>query len=108
MVETIPVGDGPYQMECNPSNEDIYVANLGSSLDDVTVIDTSLPVFLEPIADAGRDQFGKSDELVQLDGSNSSDPNESYSWIQTNGPEVMLNDATAINQIFSAPHLLLK
>jgi hypothetical protein len=61
---------------------------------------------LGPIADAGPDQTVESNELVQLDGSNSSDPEGStltYSWNQTEGPKVMLNDETSINPTFTAP-----
>lgn len=61
---------------------------------------------LGPIADAGPNQSVKSKELVQLDGSNSSNPSGSaltYSWNQTEGPKVMLNDDTSINPTFTAP-----
>lgn len=49
----------------------------------------------------------KVNELVQLDGSNRSDhdPDGStlnYSWNQTKGPEVILNDATIVNPTFTA------
>jgi hypothetical protein len=61
---------------------------------------------LGPIADAGPDQSVKSDELVQLDGSNSSDPEGSaltYYWNHTDGQDVVLNDATSVNPTFTAP-----
>lgn len=63
---------------------------------------------LGPIANAGLDQSVKSNELVRLDGSNSSDPNNSaldYSWNQTNGPKVTLNDANSVNPTFTAPEI---
>lgn len=61
---------------------------------------------LGPTADAGPDQSVKSNELVQLDGGNSYDPEGStltYSWNQTEGPNVMLSDETSVNPTFSAP-----
>lgn len=45
----------------------------------------------QPVADACNDQLVKSNDIVELDGSNSSDPNSSslvYSWAQTSGREV--------------------
>jgi hypothetical protein len=61
---------------------------------------------LGPIADAGLDQTVKSNDLVQLDGSNSSDPGQSvltYLWSQTEGPKVILNGVTSVNPTFTAP-----
>ncbi|MDR4491953.1 MAG: PKD domain-containing protein [Candidatus Nitrosocosmicus sp.] len=63
-------------------------------------------IILGPVANAGHDQSVRSDELVQLDGSNSSDPNGStltYSWNQTMGPHVILNNADSVNPTFVAP-----
>lgn len=62
-----------------------------------------------PIADAGPDQSVKSDELVQLDGSNSSDLDGSaliYSWNQTDGPNVTLSDPTSVDPTFTAPEIV--
>jgi hypothetical protein len=87
-------------LEYNPSNEDIYVANRGSS--DVSVIRDTLP----PTADAGPDQTVESDVTVQLDGSGSSDPSGgalTYQWTQTSGPEVTLIGADSVNPTFIAP-----
>lgn len=61
---------------------------------------------LGPIADAGPDQSVISDEVVQLDGSNSSDPggsNLSYFWNQISGPDVILNNPYSVNPTFIAP-----
>jgi hypothetical protein len=63
---------------------------------------------LGPTADAGPDQSVGSNELVQLDGSKSSDPEGSkltYSWNQTEGPDVMLNDEISVNPTFTAPEI---
>ena len=64
---------------------------------------------LGPIADAGPNQSVKSNELIQLDGSNSSDHEGSaltYSWNQTEGPKVILNDDTSVNPMFTAPEAM--
>ncbi|MBA3750120.1 MAG: S8 family serine peptidase [Nitrosopumilus sp.] len=69
-----------------------------ASFDDVTV---SLPV-----ANAGSDQSIKSNDFVQLDGSKSSDPNNSpltYSWTQTDGPDVTLDNPSSERPTFTAP-----
>ena len=59
-----------------------------------------------PVADAGLDcQVGEGD-LVVLDGSHSSDPDDgivSYSWKQTSGEKVALLDYTAMRLEFTAP-----
>jgi hypothetical protein len=61
----------------------------------------------QPIADAGPNQSVKSNDIVQLDGTNSSDPNDSlslrYHWIQTKGPEVSLSDSSSSSPTFTAP-----
>ena len=91
-------------LEYNPSNEDIYVANQGSGT--VSVMgDTSQPS-IPPTADAGADQTVDSGDIVQLDGSGSSDPKRSpltYHWTQTAGPDVTLSDSSSTNPIFTAP-----
>lgn len=59
-----------------------------------------------PIADAGSDQSVKSGDTVQLDGSKSSDPTNSplsYSWSQTDGPNVTLDNPALKNPTFTAP-----
>jgi hypothetical protein len=61
---------------------------------------------IPPIADAGHDQVVESESIVELDGSNSSDPNNSpltYSWVQTEGPEVVLSNPNSSNPTFEAP-----
>ncbi len=60
-----------------------------------------------PIADAGADQFVSASELVQLDGSASTDPEDdlplSFYWQQAEGTGVTISDATAISPTFTAP-----
>jgi hypothetical protein len=83
------------------TNED----GVESEPDSVTVF--VKPVLL-PIADAGPDQEVNSSQQVQLDGSNSTDPNGSsltYSWNQTSGPEVNLSEQSSSNPTFTAPEV---
>ena len=59
-----------------------------------------------PTADAGTDQTVKSNNTVTLNGSNTSDPDYGlplYSWTQTDGETVTLNDAASVTPTFSAP-----
>lgn len=64
--------------------------------------------FAPPQADAGPDQTVYEGTVVQLSGSNSTDPNgigdiASYQWTQISGPAVTLSDPAAIQPIFAAP-----
>ena len=59
-----------------------------------------------PTADAGPDQGVSTSSFVTLDGSDSSDPEGNpliFSWTQTGGTVVMLNDVTAVSPTFDAP-----
>jgi len=60
-----------------------------------------------PIADAGPDQNSEVQQLVTLDGSNSSDPDGhlplSFGWSQVGGPTVSLSDSNAVMPTFTAP-----
>ncbi|MDN5844681.1 MAG: PKD domain-containing protein [Candidatus Nitrosocosmicus sp.] len=106
VIDTISVGDEPYMLEYNPSNDNIYVANQKSK--DVSIISTTTPPIVKPVADAGPDQPVRSNDVVQLDGSNSSDPEGSpltYSWTQLSGPEATLSDPFSSNPIFDAPEV---
>jgi hypothetical protein len=74
-----------------------------SSSTTLTVIE---PPNQEPIADAGSDQTVNEGDSVSLDGSGSSDPDgtvESYSWTQTAGTSVTLDDASSATPSFTAP-----
>jgi hypothetical protein len=77
-----------------------------SEPDDVTITVTPTPILLQPVADAGPNQFVQSGDIVRLDGSNSSDPNDSsltYSWTQVRGSPVELSDPTSSRPLFTAP-----
>jgi len=68
----------------------------------VTISSVNLP----PVADAGPNQVVNEGDTVTLDGSNSSDPDDSiasYLWTQTAGPAVTLSDPTAAQTTFAAP-----
>ncbi|MFC1610386.1 PKD domain-containing protein, partial [Myxococcota bacterium] len=74
---------------------------------DITVLNSANE---PPIADAGADASVGEQELVQLDGSASSDPNGdaiTYIWAQTAGPPVTLDDPGAITPNFTSPTVLV-
>ena len=59
-----------------------------------------------PIADTGADQTVAEGDTVGLDGSNSSDPDESihaYEWFQLSGPSVVLQTPFSARSTFTAP-----
>ncbi|MEW8050556.1 MAG: PIG-L family deacetylase [Candidatus Thiodiazotropha sp.] len=61
---------------------------------------------LRPTADAGPDQSVVEGDLVNLDGSASSDPNGdpiNYQWVQVSGIPVTLSGSTTVNPSFVAP-----
>ena len=67
---------------------------------------TSFTINAIPIADPGSFQIVDERTEVTLDGSNSSDPNSdslTYSWTQTLGPSVTLNNPTSVSPTFTAP-----
>lgn len=72
-------------------------------LEDITLLPENRP----PVADAGTDQSASEGDLVTLDGTASSDPDNdpiSYSWELLpgyTGPAVSLDDATAVQPTFS-------
>jgi large repetitive protein len=60
----------------------------------------------QPIANAGQDQTVNAGHAVSLDGTGSKDPDSdvlSYSWNQTNGPSVKLDDTNTFIATFRAP-----
>jgi hypothetical protein len=63
-----------------------------------------------PVANAGVDQSVNEQQLVTLDGSGSSDPDDdslAYAWAQVSGPPVVLSDSTAEKPTFTAPFVML-
>ena len=63
-------------------------------------------VSLPPVADAGPDQIANEGDTVTLDGSNSTDPDDSivsYLWTQMSGSAVTLSDPGAAQTTFTAP-----
>jgi len=73
-----------------------------------TVKITVKPVNHPPVANAGTDQTVNANTTVTLDGSTSSDGDGSiakYSWTQTAGPAVTLNDADTSRPSFTAPNV---
>ena len=63
---------------------------------------------IHPVADAGSNQSVQSNDLVTLDGSNSSDhfgAAVSYQWTQTQGSAVVLSNRQSANPTFTAPYV---
>lgn len=62
---------------------------------------------LRPIAVAGSDQYADSNDIVQLDGSESYDLDGyiTYKWDQVDGPTVSLDNSTSENPQFTAPRV---
>jgi predicted RNA-binding protein with TRAM domain len=63
-------------------------------------------VNLPPTADAGSDQTVDEGVTVTLDGSNSTDPDDSiasYQWKQLSGTQVTLSDPSVVTPTFTAP-----
>ena len=61
---------------------------------------------LPPVAETGSDQEVKENELVVLDGSGTSDPDDgiaAYRWRQLRGAPVVFSDPAAISPSFKAP-----
>jgi K319-like protein len=62
-----------------------------------------------PIANAGPDQSVRMGAIVTLDGTESFDLEGrplAYSWTQTSGPEVTLNDPTSVRPNFTSPDVV--
>ena len=73
------------------------------------VSDTVFGIEHIAIANAGPDQTVNSGDIVQLDGSDSSDLSDrdllTYQWTQTSGPKVTLDNPTTVNPTFEVPEV---
>ena len=77
--------------------------NDGTSSDTDTVTVT-VEANRAPVADAGPDQTAQGGSVVILDGTGSSDEGQfTYSWVQTGGPTVTLDNANLARPRFTAP-----
>ncbi|MBT7252451.1 MAG: hypothetical protein HN875_01800, partial [Candidatus Nitrosopelagicus sp.] len=98
-----------YEPDLNYVGEDYAVVNFSdgiSTTENVNVTFVVIPVNDSPIANAGPDQTVDSNSNVQLDGTNSLDPDDdaiTYSWVQTSGYIVALTDNTSATPEFSVP-----
>ena len=106
IVAEISVGDGPNRLAITPDGGKIYVPN--RLADTVSVIGVFEPN-QAPIASAGLDQSVHLGDLVSLDGSGSSDPDENYpltySWQITSKPAgslAELDHPASLNPTFTA------
>jgi hypothetical protein len=99
-VDTIAVGILKGVVH-NPDNGNMHVVN--------DVSDSVFGTERIAIANAGPDQTVNSGDIVQLDGSDSSDLSDrgllTYLWTQTSGPKVNLDDPTVVNPTFKVPKL---
>ncbi|MGB6012510.1 MAG: PKD domain-containing protein, partial [Desulfobacterales bacterium] len=73
---------------------------------EVCHIPTAIPDNQPPMANAGPDQTVDESQLVNLSGSNSTDPDDgiaSYHWVQIGEPSVILSDPNGQSATFTAP-----
>ncbi|WP_317932584.1 PKD domain-containing protein, partial [Halioxenophilus sp. WMMB6] len=78
----------------------------GNLMDSDTVIINVAPCACPPVASAGADQSVNEEDVVMLDASASSDPNEdtlTYAWTQLSGPVVTISGANSATPAFTAP-----
>jgi len=84
----------------------IYLREDGTRLDKIEL--EPLGGNQAPIANAGPDQTTDAGQLVTLNGSNSTDPDDgiaSYHWVQTGGSPVTLSDPNSQQATFTAPNV---
>ncbi len=76
--------------------------------DEVCHMPTVIPDNQPPIANAGPDQTVDESQIVNLNGSNSTDPDDgidSYHWVQIGEPSVILSDPNGKQPTFTAPNV---
>ena len=110
LFENVPVGD--YQVHIfKPEGYQVVVAETKPAEvtdQSITEINFQLTKQGPPIADAGDDQTVNEEELVILDGSGSSDPDNdplTYQWKHIAGPLVVLDLSDPVHPTFDAPEV---
>ena len=89
--------------------ENIYFGEV----EDYTLLIAGDPLVIDPeneppTADAGSDQYVDEGDMVLLNGSYSSDPDDgiaTYNWEQVEGSPVVLSDSAAIEPNFTSPEI---
>jgi hypothetical protein len=82
----------------SPEDRNLYI-------DKVTIRISETGENRGPTANAGPDQISDEGQLVILNGSNSTDPDDGiagYHWVQTGGPQVTLSDPNGQQTTFTA------
>jgi len=103
VVATLPV-DSPFGMNFNSVTKIIYIVN--NELDTLTVVE--LLGNSPPTANAGPNQLVNENNLVSLDGTGSSDPDNDdlgFNWIQISGQPITFSDPHSATPTFVAPHV---
>lgn len=93
------VSDKTFKMTCTVSDGEFS----SSDSMNLTVRNT---LSLDIIADAGIDRIVNENVKINLDGTNSNDPenqNISYKWTQVSGENVKLSSATSVTPSFTSP-----
>jgi hypothetical protein len=97
----------PFMIDSDPGKNNIHKISQFSDDNTFEVPATSTQLeILKPVAEPGWLQSVKSNDLVELDGSTSFDPNNSeltYAWTQVMGPDVILDDNLSEKPTFTAP-----